>query len=647
MPLPALLIVGLASCASPSADSGSGPTGALRPIPLDVVFANPAVRHPRLSPDGRRIAWIADRDGTPNVWTRTLDGGPARPVTSESEDGIDAFTWSANGGSIVYLKDRDGDRRYGLFGVDPATGATTVLASFENAQVHVLGVAESRPHEVLLSMNRENEERFDVYRLDTRTGELSLEIENPGFLGSPSGPQATWHVDRDLEVRAALGERADGGVDLYALTAGEWVRIGSWSLELGEPVVVSAGAERLWLLDPRDGNTARLRSVGLDGDAGVPVAGDSVYDVDAVLMAPGSDEPLAAAVYRERRAWTALDPSVRDDFAALERVCAGDLSIVSRAAGDRLWVAACDRSDSPGSYLLLRRDAGTVETLFVRRPGLEDYRLAPKEPVRFEARDGLPIHGYMTLPPGLSRDDLPTVVLVHGGPWARDKSGYDSTVQWLASRGYLVLQVNFRGSTGYGHRFAARGRRELGGAMQDDVTDGLRWAVGEGLVDPERVAIMGGSYGGYAALAGLAFTPDLYRAGISIVGFGNLITLMERVAPMFQSSVSFFHSYVGHPETDGELLRRRSPFFHVDSIRAPVLMAHGRNDPLVPVEESEAMARALEARGVPVELVVWPDEGHGLTNPANRLSFYGLAERFLACHVLGREAACPPGADER
>lgn len=633
---------GLLASAKPAAAQSPDAAEAAAPrIPLETLFANPVVRHPRLSPEGSRLAWLADVDGGMNIRVRRLAGGEVRTVTSE-DGGVDAFSWTPDGRTILFLKDDRGDRRYALYAVDVAAGDSRAVARFEDATVQLLGVLPSEPDRALLSMNLEDPTRFDVYRVDLDTGELTLEIRNPGFLGSPSDPSNTWHLDGDLHVRTAFGGRNDGGTDLYALRGDRWERLATWSLEEGEPRVVAADADGVWILDARDANTTRLVRLDGSGRVGEPVAADPVYDVDEVLVGRGG-RPLAAAIYRDRRVWTPLDPSVAADVERLSAACSGDISIVSRTADDARWVARCSPSDSPGSFLLLDRGPGTVEELFRRSPALERYVLLPKEPFSFETRDGLTVHGYLTRPTR-AEGRRPAVVMVHGGPWARDRAGFDPTVQWLANRGYLVLQVNFRGSTGYGRRFAAAGVREMGRKMQDDLTDAVRWASARGLIDPDRVAIMGGSYGGYAALAGLAFTPELYRAGISIVGFGNLLTLLERVAPMFSSSIDLYHNFIGDPATEAALLRERSPFFHVDRIRAPALLAHGRRDPLVPVEESRAMARSLEARGVPTILVEWPDEGHGLTHPANRLAFYRLAERFLACHVLDEPDACPSGA---
>jgi dipeptidyl aminopeptidase/acylaminoacyl peptidase len=366
------------------------------------------------------------------------------------------------------------------------------------------------------------------------------------------------------------------------------------------------------------------------------LAEDPDYDVSDLLVHPDTREVQAAAFTRARTEWIVLDKAVREDFAAIAKLHPGDFAVVSRDRADKNWLVAFTADDGPLSYYTYDRDEKLGTHLFDDRPELKEYTLAPMEPVSFQARDGLKIHGYLTVPPALGRQKQPMVLNVHGGPWARDLWGYDPEAQWLANRGYACLQVNYRGSTGYGKRFLNAGNREWGAKMHDDLVAAVRWAVEEGIADPERVAIYGGSYGGYAALVGATFTPDLFRCAVDIVGPSNLITLIKSIPPYWKALIAVFHERVGNPETEKEFLESRSPLLRVDQIKIPMLIAQGANDPRVKQVESEQIIAAMEEKGIDHEYLLFPDEGHGFAKPENRLKFYAAAERFLAKHLGGR-----------
>jgi dipeptidyl aminopeptidase/acylaminoacyl peptidase len=355
-----------------------------------------------------------------------------------------------------------------------------------------------------------------------------------------------------------------------------------------------------------------------------------------VLFHPRTHRAEAVAFNHERERWTFLDPAMEAHFAALGAQVDGDWEVVSRDRDDRAWAAACTRDRSPTAFYLYRREERRAEFLFSTRPRLDACTLAGMRPVRFAARDGLEIHGYLTLPPEVPPRGLPAVLLVHGGPWARDSWGCDPEAQWLANRGYACLQVNYRGSTGYGKRFLNAANRDWGGAMQDDVTDGVRWLVEQGTADPRRVGIFGGSYGGYAVLRGMTATPELYACGVDVVGPSNLVSFLESIPPYWEPMRALLDRHVGHPGKDAEALRARSPLHQVDRIRAPLLIAQGANDPRVKRDESLQIVDALRAAGKVVRYLEFPDEGHGFVRPQNRLRFYAEAERFLAEHLGGR-----------
>ncbi|MDN5698213.1 MAG: S9 family peptidase [Rubrobacter sp.] len=442
-------------------------------------------------------------------------------------------------------------------------------------------------------------------------------------------------------MRAASRSRSDGGSELLYRQDEEsgWREIARWGKEdslNSAPLGFTADGSRMYLLDSREANAARL--VVLDPESGESdvMAEDPHYDVGGVELNPESREVEAVAFVRARMDWVVLEENVREDFKALTSLHPGDPQIVSRDHEDVRWLVAFDTDDGPAAYFYYDREAKGGAHLFDSRSDLAEYTLANMEPISLAARDGLVLHGYLTLPPGAAPSELPTVLNVHGGPWARDMWGYDPEAQWLANRGYACLQINFRGSTGYGKEFVGAGDREWGAKMHDDLVDTVSWAVEEGIADPERVAIFGGSYGGYAALSGAAFTPELFRCAVDIVGPSNLVTLIESIPPYWETLRSTFTERVGDPETEREFLESRSPLFYVDDIGVPLLIAQGANDPRVKQQESEQIVAALEQKGLDHEYLLFEDEGHGFARPENRLKFYAAAEAFLARHLGGR-----------
>jgi dipeptidyl aminopeptidase/acylaminoacyl peptidase len=363
---------------------------------------------------------------------------------------------------------------------------------------------------------------------------------------------------------------------------------------------------------------------------------DPTYDVVGAVIHPDTRDVQLAIFLREKADYVVLDPSIAADVEAIKKIEPGtEFGIVDRDHADTTWLLSFDRDDGPVRYYSFDRATHQATFLFENRPELNDYTLSKMEPFSFKSRDGLEIHGYLSFPPGAERKGLPTVINVHGGPWHRDSWGLDVEAQWLANRGYLCIQINFRGSIGYGKDFTNAGDREWGGKMQDDVTDAVRWAIDQGFADPERVCIYGGSYGGYASLCGVTFTPDLYRCAVSIVGPSSLKTFIETIPPYWAPMIAVFKKRVGDPESDEAFLWSRSPLSKVDEITVPLLIAHGANDPRVKLSETEQIVAAMEEKGIPHDLMVFEDEGHGFAKPTNRLRFYEAAERFLATHLAG------------
>ncbi|HXV85354.1 MAG TPA: S9 family peptidase [Gemmatimonadales bacterium] len=603
-------------------------------IPRQVLFGNPERAAAQVSPDGSRLSFLAPVDGVLNVWVGPRGGDAFRPVTQDRDRGIRGYHWAHDGRHILFLQDTGGDENWRLFAVDLQTLAQRPLTPFDGVQVQLIEHVKHFPDVVILGMNQTDPRLHDAYRLHLPTGRLNLVARNPGNV-------VGWLTDAQLHVRGAMATNDQAGLDLLVRASpdAEWHTAARWHAEdalTSGPVAFARNGRSVLLRDSTDANAAALVRLDLADHRRTVLARDPMYDAAEVMIHPDTYEAQLVSFMRERREWQVLDASIAADVAAVAALADGDFVVYGRNDADDLWVVGFTEDDAPSSYYLYARDRRQGTFLFSARPALEHHTLAPMRPISFAARDGVPLHAYLTCPVGVTPRGLPLVLNVHGGPWHRDVWGYDPEAQWLANRGYACLQVNFRGSTGYGKRFLNAGDREWGGKMQDDLVDAVNWAVTQGIADRERIAIYGGSYGGYAALMGTTLTPDLFRCAVSIVGPSNLMTFIQSIPPYWSSYLSLLHRRVGHPEADAEFLRSRSPLTHVDRIRTPLLIAQGANDPRVKRGESEQIVAALRDRGVEHEYLVFEDEGHGFAKPANRLTFYATAERFLARHLGGR-----------
>jgi dipeptidyl aminopeptidase/acylaminoacyl peptidase len=607
-------------------------------IPRQVLFGNPERISPRISPDGATLAWIAPHEGVLNVWTAPVgtegvNWGAARVVTEDSDRGIRVFAWAHDGRHLLYLQDTGGDENWRLYDVDLHIMHRRDLTPYPGVQAQIIAIEKKRPGEVLVGLNRDNPQLHDVYRLDLGTGELVKEVENPGFIG--------WVADAELNIAAGVAAQADGSevIMVRGESGGQWQRLIHFAAEdtlTSGPVATSQDGRSMLVMSSAGANTGRLVRLDMASGAAEVLAGDPGADVASVRLDPDTREPQVVTFLKDRLEHRALDPAVEADLAAIRALHEGDPDIGDADDSDSVWLVGFTNDTGPIPYFLYDRQRREGQFLFDHQPELSRYQLAPMEALSFTARDGLDIHGYVTFPPGEGRSGLPMVLNVHGGPWVRDTWGFDAEAQWFANRGYVCMQVNYRGSTGYGKAFVNAGDREWGGKMQDDLTDAVAFAVGQGWADPSRVAIYGGSYGGYAALAGAAFTPDLFCCAVDIVGPSNLKTLIETIPPYWAPMVSLFHQRVGDPEADAAFLWSRSPLSRAASIRTPLLIAQGANDPRVKQAESEQIVAALQEAGIDHEYLLYPDEGHGFAKPENRLHFYGAAERFLARHLGGR-----------
>ena len=608
-------------------------------IPRSVLFGNPERTSPRMSHDGSQLGWIAPRDGVLNVWVAPIgesdgvDWAAARAVTDDTDRGIRMFGWAWDGRHLLYVQDVGGDENWRLYDVDLVTGERRDLTPFEKIHAQIIGSSKRRPTEVLVGINADNPQLHDVYRLDLVTGNLVKEIENPGYAG--------WLADEDLVVRCALAPLPDGSLDVLVRdsASADWrtlLTIPAEDVTSSDVVSFSGDGRSLVMISAAGADTGRLTRVDLATGATTVLAEDPEADVAGAVLDPDTRDPQIVMILKDRMTYVVLDPSVEDDLKAIRGLHPGDPMFLGRDEADQTWLVGFNVDAGSLTFYLYDRASKSGRLLFEARPALSSYTLAAMEPFSFTARDGLEIHGYVTFPPGQGRSSLPAVLDVHGGPQVRDSWGYNPEAQWFANRGYLCVQVNYRGSTGYGKAFVAAGDREWGGKMHDDLIDAVSYMIGQGWADPSRVAIYGGSYGGYAALVGAAFTPGVFRCAVDIVGPSNLKTLLETIPPYWAPMIAQLYRRVGNPETDAEFLWSRSPLSRARDIRIPLLIAQGANDPRVKQAESEQIVAALTEAGIEHEYLLFPDEGHGFAKPENRIRFYTAAERFLARYLGGR-----------
>ena len=613
------------------------PAGAPALIPRAVLFGNPERTAPRLSPDGRSLVYLAPADGVLAVWLQTVGADDARVVARDAARPIRNALWSPDGSRIVFLQDAGGDENFHVFAVDPQSGATVDLTPHPGVMATIVGFDDDLPDTLLVAMNLRDARYFDVHRISLASGAAVLDTENPGDVSD-------WAADAGLNVRAAVRTKPDGtyGIVVRNAVADQWRTL--LEPEAGDGPLTIEGftpdGSALYAITSNGANAQRLVRYDLANAAATPIVEDPAYDVAGVLISRRTKDVIAARIERERAEWQVMDPAYAGDFAALRAALRGDFSITICDRDDARWIVSELLDDASPAFWLYERASKTATKLFDARPALAGYALAPMVPIAFAARDGLELHGYLTRPRN-GTGPLPTVLFVHGGPWARDTWGYNPIVQLLANRGYAVLQVNFRGSSGYGKAFLNAGERQWAGTMRTDLLDAKDWAVAQGIADPARVAIFGGSYGGYATLAALTFTPDAFACGVDVVGPSNLNTLLNSIPPYWATVRGEFTRRMGEDEA---FLAAQSPLFRADRITAPLLIAQGANDPRVKIAESDQIVAAMRANARPVTYVVFDDEGHGFARPENNRRFTAALETFFAEYLGGRSEA--PAADE-
>lgn len=612
-------------------------------IPRRILFDNPTFFGAKLSPDGRWISWLAPVDGVLNVWLAPIDDVKAgQPVTRTRGRPINWQDWTADGRYLMFLNDETGDENHHLFVVDPVDRSLRDLTPIANVSVQLSLWSLDAPGEVAVKINDRDARWHDLYRIDLATGQRTLIWENTQELAHIG---LDWH----LRPRHARSNAADGGAKLWRIegtTLLPWCDVPYEDLMTTWAGIFNRSNERVLFYTSLGRETAAFHWHDWATGRETPIAQHPKADCSRVVLHPTTYEIDAVAANAGRQEWIHVEPTIAADFALLQERLAGfEFGVESQTDDNRRWIVMAHKAEQPATYFLLDRDRQSLTELFRARPALAPYRLAPMQTVQAKSRDGLDLVSYLTLPAGIDADrptePLPMVLAVHGGPWFRDIYGYRGDHQWLADRGYAVLSVNYRGSTGFGKTFIAASEKQHAARMHDDLIDMVDWAIRKGIARRDKVAIFGASYGGLAAFIGATFTPDVFCCSVPVVGISNLQTLLESMPPYWAGFAEYMYRSYGDPRTpEGRaLLAERSPIHKVDRIRKPMLIFHGANDVRCKIAESDTIVAAMQAKGIPVSYVVYPDEGHGFQKPPNRLSYIAMAEAFFARHLGG---ACEP-----
>ncbi|MEP7234777.1 MAG: S9 family peptidase [Ignavibacteriota bacterium] len=598
-------------------------------IPLRDFFKNPEKTGYQISPDGKWVSYLAPYERRLNVFVMPHSGGEAKRITGETARDMAGYFWKSND-RIIYLKDQSGDENFHLLSVDIHGENLKDLTPFDSITVKIVDDLEEKPDEMLIEMNKRNKEVFDVYRVNVKTGEMVLAAENPGNISG-------WITDHNGIIRVATTTDGVNTSLLYRETEKEPFKtiLTTNFKESIEPLFFTFDNKYVYAAS----NLKRDKSAIVKFDIANGKEMETIYehpDVDvSTLNFSKKRQVLTTILYttwkRERKF---LDPVTEDIFKKIQsKLGKAEVTLNSEDKNEDMFIVRTYTDRSLGAYYLYEKASDKLTKLADVSPWLNEDDLCEMKPISYTSRDGMTIHGYLTLPKGKDGKNLPVVINPHGGPWHRDQWGYNPEVQLFANRGYAVLQVNFRGSTGYGRKFMEASFKQWGKTMQDDVSDGVKWLEAGGIADPKRVAIYGGSYGGYCTLAGMAFTPELYACGIDYVGVSNLFTFMKTIPPYWKPMLDMMYEMVGDPEKDKDLLAAASPVFHVDQIRSPLLVIQGAKDPRVNINESNQIVEALKKRGIDVPYLVKENEGHGFHNEENKFEAYEAMESFLEKHL--------------
>jgi dipeptidyl aminopeptidase/acylaminoacyl peptidase len=603
-----------------------------------LFFENADYLSVKLSPDGKYLAYLRPLDRVRNVWIAPAAAPEqGRPVTRVRDRNVSTdIYWAHTSRHVVFFRERDGDENWRASSVNIETGAVVPLTPARGVQASVHNSDYRFPREMLFLHNARDKQFFDLYWINIVTGRSELIYENRDY--------AELLTDSAFRLRLALRYAADGSAECFERRANGWIPFFTVPISDVDSTTLldfSDDGNTLYLIDSRGRDKAALAAVDMTTRQLNVLAEDDEADIVAVDFEPRSRRPLAALAIKDRARWHAIDPATAADLNRLATYGEGDPEFLSRSDDNSNATAFLGRDSASGEYVMIDRTAGAIRPLYRQRASLAMVELRPMQPVVIPARDGLKLNGYLTMPAtpsGSQPSALPMVLVVHGGPYDRDHWGFSSTHQWLASRGYAVLSVNYRGSTGFGKSFVIAADREWGGRMHDDLIDAVGWAIGRGFADPKRIAIYGASYGGYSALIAATRTPQVFACIVDQFGISNLMTFMATIPPYWGPWFSIWKNRLADPETEEgrAFLRDRSPINHIEHATRPVLIAQGMRDVRVVAAESQQMVAALRARRVSVTYLTFPDEGHGFVRPENRLAFTAVAEAFLATHLGGR-----------
>lgn len=615
----------------------------------ELFFDNPEISGGQLSPDGKFISFVKPYNGVMNIWVKTLEEpfAAARPLTADKQRPVRSYFWSRDGKYILYVQDKGGDENFNIYAVNPAEKAPAGaevpenrdLTNLKGVRVQIYSVPKTDPDAIYIGLNDRDPAWHDLYRMKLSTGKRTLIRQNSG-----EDRITGWIFDWDDQLRLAMRANADGSNDILRVDDNGFTPIYTTNVfETAYPLAFDKNNQKVYLITNKGDDVDLTRLILLDpktlNEEFVEADPRQRVDLGDVAFSDLRREIIYTSYEDDRNRLYWKDKDFEADYKRISEELPGVEPYFARTTADeRFWIIGSYSDVDPGTTYLFDRVTKKLTFQYRPRPNIPVEHMANMQSIRYPSSDGLEIPAYLTLPKGVDPKNLPLIVMPHGGPWARSGWGFNSYAQFLANRGYAVLDPNFRASTGYGKKFINAGNNEWGRKMQDDITWGIKYLAKQGIADPAKVAIMGGSYGGYATLAGLAFTPDVYACGVSIVGPSNLITLLNSIPPYWESIRTVFHKRMGDPSTvEGEAdLKKMSPLFSADKIKSPLLVVQGANDPRVKQHESDQIVVALRDRGFPVEYIVAPDEGHGFARPVNNMAMLAAAEKFLARHLGGR-----------
>lgn len=613
-------------------------------IPREVLFGNPDKIVVRMSEDGKYISYLAPLNGVLNIFIAPVSNpSDGRAITDDKERGIRSYTWAKNSNNIIYAMDNKGDENFRLHSIDINTLENKLLTPKDGVKAGILKTSKNFPDEILIQMNKIVLEYFDIYKINVKTGKEELVFEN-------KEKYTSFTVDDDFKIRLAYKMLPNGEGEIYLFKNANvsnpelFHKIKIEDMITTSTLHIIADGLLLYMVDSSGRDKSALFEVDLLTQKRRMIYEDPRADIDSCLTDPITKKIQAVAVDYLEKEWVILDEQIKEDINYLSSFHDGDLEIISRVNKDNKWIVVYMQDDGPYKYYLYDRSSKEAKFLFVSNSRQEKYNFAKMHPVKIAARDGLELISYLTLPRWLNKElklqkPIPLVLYVHGGPNSRDHKSYNATHQWLANRGYAVLSVNYRGSIGFGKSFSNAGDGQWARKMQDDLEDAVKWAIDNNITEKDKVVIMGGSYGGYATLVGMTMTPDLYAAGVDIVGPSNLETLMNSIPPYWKPVFAHLKKIIGaSPEDeDGKkFLFERSPLNYAKNIKKPLLIVQGAHDPRVKQAEADQIVAAMKEHGIPVVYLLYKDEGHGLARPENRMSFYANAEIFLANILKGR-----------